>query len=357
MAQVSGQINYINPQFRDGGFFAQGDVLLRLDDRDHQADVKIAKAALLNAKQQLLEEKARGQQALADWQRLGNGKQANDLVLRKPQLAAAEAQVLSAQAQYEKAELRLERTTIIAPFDGRVLKQQVDLGQVVANNSQLAQIYATDYVEVRLPIKNNDLALMNLPRESREQSQTESNIIVEFESDLMGQQFWQGQVVRAEGAIDNLAQQLYIVAQIADPYQSTNQNAIKIGQYLTAKVTGKMLPQAMVIPNSAIYQGSYVYVVEQGALLRKDIEIRWQNDELALIDSGLNFSDELVLTPLGQVASGTQVAIAGRDEPRTRGEGNRRGKGKDKEGKRKREGKPVKDKATEIAAKKREDQS
>ena len=54
-------------RFREGGFFEKGDVLLKLDDRDHQAEVKSAQANLLTAEQSLLEEKARGQQALTDW--------------------------------------------------------------------------------------------------------------------------------------------------------------------------------------------------------------------------------------------------------------------------------------------------
>ncbi|MEH6556066.1 biotin/lipoyl-binding protein, partial [Pseudoalteromonas tetraodonis] len=79
-----------------GGFFEKGDVLLQLDDRDLKAEVKSAQANLLNAEQNLLEEQARGRQALTDWQRLGNESEPSILVLRKPQLAAAQAQVLSA---------------------------------------------------------------------------------------------------------------------------------------------------------------------------------------------------------------------------------------------------------------------
>lgn len=147
VAQASGLIINISDDFREGGFFKKGAVLIQLDDRDYQAEVKSAQANLLTAKQGLLEEQARGQQAITDWQRLGNDKPASSLVLREPQLAAAQAQVLSAQATLEKAKLNLERTQIIAPFAGRVLSRNVDLGQVVSNNTQLATIYAIDSVE------------------------------------------------------------------------------------------------------------------------------------------------------------------------------------------------------------------
>ncbi|ALO36128.1 hemolysin D [Colwellia sp. MT41] len=329
-AQVSGQINHVSKQFRAGGFFEQGDILLQLDDRDHRAEVKIAQASLMTAKQNLLEEGARVKQAQADWQRLGQGKAPNALVLRQPQFEAATAQVLSAEALLDKVKLSLERTKIVAPYAGRILKKNVDIGQVISSNSQLADIFAVDYVEIRLPIKNKDLPLMKLPEEYRHVHQSSaaitntdaniddnntssmiSNVIIS--SDLMGKQVWQGHIVRTESAIDEMTQQLYVVAQIIRPYDSDyNQGAqIKIGQYVTAKITGRKVKNALVIPSSAIYQGSYVYIVKDGLLMRKEIQLGWQNGTEAIVSQGLSAGDELVLTPLGQVSSGTPVAIAG----------------------------------------------
>jgi RND family efflux transporter MFP subunit len=326
VAQVSGEINEVSQQFRDGGFFEKGDVLVQLDDRDHRAEVKIAQSSLLSAKQALLEEEARAKQALIDWKRLGNGAQPNTLVLREPQLAAAQAEVLSAQANLEKAELLLERTKIVAPFAGRVLKKQVDLGRVVTSNTELADIYAVDYVEIRLPINNKDLSFIALPEEYRSSNNTLQGPSVKITSDLIGKQYWQGEIVRTEGAIDENSQQLYIVAQIDDPYDVSSKNKvapIKIGQYVNAEIVGKTIEQALVIPNSAIYQGSYVYIAEnindQIVLQRKEITIRWQNDEDAIIESGLSVGDELVLTPLGQVSSGTPVEISGANAPKKDG--------------------------------------
>lgn len=317
VAQTSGQINYISDKFRDGGFFEKGDVLLKLDDRDHQADVKIAKASLLNAKQQLAEEKARSEQALTDWQRLGKKGKPSDLVLRVPQLEAAKAQLWSAEAQLDKAKLTLERTKIVAPYAGRVLTKSVDLGQVISNNSQLADIYAVDYVEVRLPLKNQDLELIDLPEEYRNKKMNDNPALVVFESEMSEEHQWQGSLVRTEGAIDSNSHQLYVVAQIEDPYGLTKANnfPIKIGQYVSAKISGKLLSDVLVVPNKSIYQGNYVYVVEEGVLKRREITLLWKNETDSIIKSGLKENDRLVVTSLGQVSSGTRVSIAG-DKPK-----------------------------------------
>ncbi|KZN48498.1 efflux RND transporter periplasmic adaptor subunit [Pseudoalteromonas luteoviolacea] len=312
VAQVSGEISFVSDNFRDGGFFEKGEVLLQIDERDYVAEVQVAKATLLNAEQGLLEEEARGKQALVDWKRLGDGSEASELVLRKPQLAAQQANVLSAKAKLAKAELALERTRLVAPFDGRILTKKVDLGQVVSSNSQLAQIYATDYVEIRLPINNRDLAFMRLPEHFRDGEINAPAPDVQLRSDLVKKQSWHGKIVRTEGAISELSQQLYVVAQIDDPFSVKQKSdfAIKIGQYVTAKITGRTLTNAITIPSSAIYQGSYVYVLdEQDLLMRKDISIAWQNDELAIVDAGVAAGMRLVTTPLGQVSSGTQVSL------------------------------------------------
>ncbi|WP_223271707.1 efflux RND transporter periplasmic adaptor subunit [Colwellia hornerae] len=313
-SQVAGQITQVSSQFRDGGFFEKGDVLVQLDDRDHQSEVKVSQANLLSANQVLLEEKARVQQAKADWQRLGNGKVAGILVLRQPQLESAKANVLSAQAQLDKAKLSLERTQIVAPYAGRILKKQVDIGQVVTNNSQLATIFAVDYVEIRLPINNKDLSLINLPEEYRYIGEQGNKDDVKITSDLIGHQSWHGKIIRTESAIDEQSQQLYVVAQINRPYDATTSlgSPIKIGQYVTAQITAKELSNVLVIPSNVIYQGSYVYTVENGLLIRKEVLLGWQNGKQSIVESGLVAGDELVLTSLGQVSSGTPVAIEGK---------------------------------------------
>ncbi|TXS94017.1 efflux RND transporter periplasmic adaptor subunit [Parahaliea maris] len=320
LSQVSGEIIWVNPQFRDGGVFRAGDALLRVDARDYEADVQIARATLLEARQALAEEQAQSQQALADWERLGDGGEASELVLRKPQLLAARSTVASAEAALDKAELNLERSTVSAPYDGRILSTEVDLGEVIASNSALAEIYATDYVEIRLPLANADLEYVDLPEPAPPEVHAPvSRVPAQIHSSLSGGSDWEGFLVRTEGAIDSSTQQLHVVAQVDDPFQLLAQDRtgtrgrkpLKIGEYVTARIAGRSLPGAIVISISTIYQGSYVYVVSEGLLQRRDVEISWQNASDAVVAEGLAAGDQLVVTPLGQVTSGTPVAIAG----------------------------------------------
>ncbi|UTW10742.1 efflux RND transporter periplasmic adaptor subunit [Marinobacterium rhizophilum] len=312
LPQVSGEVLEIGPNFREGGFFEPGDLLLRIDARDYAAALATAQANQAEAEQLLQEEQAQAQQALQDWKRLGNTEAPPALVSRQPQLAAAKASLKSAQAAVAQAQLNLDRTRIVAPFAGRVLSKSVDVGQLVSSGTTLAEIYAIDYVEVRLPLKNRDLEFMRLPEAYRFDSAPRQALpAVSLHSTLAGSQRWQGQVVRTEGAIDTSSQQLHVVAVIDDPYglKAEGRQPLKINQYVSAEIEGRLLPGVLVIPNSTLYQGSYVYLVDEGLLRRQEVEVLWQNDTDALVGAGLKAGDMLVTTALGQVSSGTRVQL------------------------------------------------
>ena len=157
---------------------------------------------------------------------------------------------------------------------------------------------------------------MILPETNRfEEESVQEQPAVTIYSDLATRQSWFGKVVRTEGAFDEASQQLFVVAQIDDPYGKNDSDSmpLKIGQYVSAKIDGKVIKEALTIPNRAIYQGTYVYVVEDNVLKRKNISIAWQNDDVAMIKAGLEANQLLVLTPLGQVTSGTIVNVSSID--------------------------------------------
>ena len=311
VAQVAGKITYVSDKLRDGGFFRKDETLAQIEKTDYQAEVNIQLANVAASEQTYLEEKAQAEQAKEDWKRISNGGTPSDLTLRLPQLKAAQTSVTSAKAQLTQAQLNLQRSTIKAPFDGRVRSKNIDIGQVVATNTTLADIYATDAIEVSLPIKNSDLKLLELPNKNISNQTRPTEIkSVTIKSTLIDEEIWEGHIVRVAGAIDDASRQLNITAQIDKPYsdQYAHKTPLKIGEYVTASISGKTLKSVISIPNKAIYQGSYVYVYRDGQAFRQDIGVFWQNETEVIIDAGLNPGDELIITPLGQISSGTAVS-------------------------------------------------
>lgn len=314
VAQVSGQIIFISNALRDGGFFQKNDILATIEKADYQAAVDIAMANVAASEQMYLEEQAQAQQAEEDWHRLGNQGTPSELTLRKPQLKSAQTGVASAKAQLRQAKLNLSRTDIRAPFDGRVRSKSVDIGQVVATNTLLADIFAIDAIEIKLPIKNSELKLLDLTDsqfDNKKSSVNSTRAIIK--STLIEEELWEAEIVRVAGAIDDDSRQLNLTAQIMKPYspQYANKTPLKIGEYVTAQIQGRTVRNTISIPNKAIYQGTYVYLYKDGKAFRKDINIFWQNESEAIIKQGLKPGDELITTPLGQISSGTAVAKEG----------------------------------------------
>jgi RND family efflux transporter MFP subunit len=313
VAQVSGQIIEVSPNFCDGCFFAEREVLVTIDPRDYEIQVDIAAAELANAEVNYAEQQVLAEQAVKDRKTLRKKGVASDFALHIPQLAAAKSQIGAAKAKLNKAKLDVERTQIRAPYYGRILTKSVDIGEVVSANTSLASMYSTDLVEVNLPIKDSELPLINLPEPatSGKNGTTTRAMIINKLGD--SEQSWPAVLVRTAGAIDEQSQQLSVTAQIDNPYSGgkDGRRPLKIGQYVTAKIDGKTIPNAIVIPNAAIYQGSYVYLYKDGLLQHREVEIAWQNSTEALIRKGISAGEQLVLTPLGRVSSGTPVKILG----------------------------------------------
>ena len=61
---------------------------------------------------------------------------------------------------------------------------------------------------------------------------------------------------------------------------------------MEAQIVGKRLDEVIAIPSSAIYQGRYVYLQEDGRLQRRDVEIFWAEGEISLIAKGINEGDK-----------------------------------------------------------------
>ncbi|WP_016955683.1 efflux RND transporter periplasmic adaptor subunit [Catenovulum agarivorans] len=308
VSQIGGQITYLNTGFFNGGFFQQGELLVAIDKRDYQSDVDVANAGYLNAKQNYLQELAKAKQAKQDWHRAQGDSIPPDLVLRKPQLAAAEANLVSAEAKLNKAKLNLERTEITAPYDGYTLKKNVAIGQVIGANNVLGEIYAIDAFEVRLPLNNEDLPLVKLPSVVKGQTEVGVATNVTITSNLGKTSQWQGKLIRTEGAIDSASQQLHVIVSIPKPYQSSvYDQPLKIGQYVTAYFNGVQVSDVFVISPQAVYQNEYAYVVKGNELIKRKLDIVWRDHQNVVVKKGLNDGDSLVVTPLGQVPENIHV--------------------------------------------------
>jgi len=318
VSEVRGRVVGVSPSFRAGGFFEKGETLLEIDKRDYETAVVSAEATLARAKLALAEEEANAAQARTDWERLNPGVEPPELVSREPQLAQARADVASAQALVENARLNLERTTITAPYAGRILQKRVDMGQFVNSGSILAEIYAVDYAEIRLPLSEREIGYIDVPELYRDDSDPVHSMPEVILTTTIGNETleWLGRIVRAEGAFDVQSRQLFFVAQVDDPYrkQGDGRPPLKVGSFVQAKIEGRVLEDVIVIPRELYRKNEYVVVIEEdGTLRRKSIEIEWSDEENLVVSNGLNPGDRVCVTHLSFPSEGMKVAVVSED--------------------------------------------
>lgn len=318
VSEVRGKVVNVAPAFRAGGFFEQGETLLEIDKRDYETAVISAEATLARAKLALAEEEASAAQARTDWNRLNPGVEPPELVSREPQLAQARADVASADARVENARLNLERTMITAPYAGRILEKRVDIGQFVNSGSVLAEIYAVDYAEIRLPLSEREIGYINVPELYRNDSDpVHSMPRVTLNTNIGNETLeWTGRIVRAEGAFDVQSRQLFFVAQVDDPYlkQDDGRPPLKVGSFVQARIEGEILENSIVIPRELYRKNEYVVVIDDdGTLRRKSIEIEWSDEENLVVSSGLSPGDRVCLTHLSFPSEGMKVAVVSED--------------------------------------------
>ncbi|MFK8082752.1 MAG: efflux RND transporter periplasmic adaptor subunit [Granulosicoccus sp.] len=300
---ISGTVTDIHSVFVVGGVFSRGDVLLQVDPQDYEIALTQAEANLAQVVAQLQEQQALAAQARTEWRSMGRNGQPSELTLRVPQLAAANANRDAALAQVRQATLDLERTRIVAPYDGIVTERLVDPGQFIARGAAVGTIHSSHAVDVRLPLNNRQLTYLNLPEASPEMDWPN----VELRASIgTSEKIWTGTLIRTEG-IDTATQQLNVVARINNPYANKDR-PLRVGQFVQALIEGQVLEDVYVIPRAALREEREVLIVDSNnEIQRRQVNIVWSDDRVAAVDQGLEEGDVLVTTPMSTVADGTPV--------------------------------------------------
>ncbi len=304
-AQVPGRIVRVHPGFEDGAFFSSGDVLVELEAVDYETSVVAAEAQVARARAAHALEETRAKQARLNWQDLGYKEEPNALVLRLPQLREAEANVNSALAQLERSKRDLERTKVRAPFDGRVRRRAVGLGQSVGAGTALGSVFAVDLAEVRLPIAGGEIRFLNLP-----ETAADAPVEVELRSSMSEEveTVWKAKIIRTEGALDDNSLDLFAIARVDDPFGlKSGAPPLRIGQPVTGSIAGKVLTGVMALPRAAVRQLDQIVLVDKTSLTLhpKTIVALWSDEEHIIVrdplieDGGWLSTTHLVYAPKG----------------------------------------------------------
>ncbi len=303
VAEVNGRIAEVASDKFNGGFFNQGDMLVKIEPKDYQLSLTRTEAKVAAAEQQLARVEIEAEQARFDLKQIGrDASSSSAYALRKPHLAEAKANLRAARADYEIAQLQLKRTEIRAPFNGRVVKKHVDAGQYVGVGSVLADIYSSEAVEVGLPLSLEQTGLTGI--DLRDSQAYADQVEIKLHVDYGDEKYqWQARLSHIESELDARNRLVKLVARVEQPFNNAQGDQrrppLTPGMFVKARITGLQKDKVIRAPRSVLRANNEVWLVDKEDRLQKSrVELYAKDESMIYIKSGLKSGDRVILNSI-----------------------------------------------------------
>jgi len=310
VARVSGFLDKI--AYPEGELVKEGQLLFQLDPKPFEAQLDAAKG-------ELLAQQARHATAASNLKRIKplaaqNAMSQADLDKAQGEFDASNAAVYSAQAKLKQAELNLGYTTIRSPvtgFSGRALQRQGAYINAVGDNAKLSYVAAVEPMWVNFSMSQNQLAQI---RDLVQKGQLVAPKNLDFQVELIlsdGKPYaYAGKINFADPTFSQDTGSFQVRAVLPNPKRE-----LRPGMFVTANVKGGTRPNAVIVPQLAVQQGSkghVVYVVKEDgtAEVRPVVVGDYSGEKGILIASGLQAGDRVVVDGALKVVPGQPVKIA-----------------------------------------------
>lgn len=318
--ELSGRVIWMNDDLVPGGRLAAGATLVRIDARDYRSALEVQRAQLENNRLQISQEESRRVIAEREWALLGSDSrvasdQGRELALREPHLRSARASLRAAESGVQRARDNVSRTSVSAPFDAIVQSENVDLGQVVGPQSQIATLVGTEHFWVRVAVPMDQLRWVRVPNgDTPGSSVTISQQIGENETIERT-----GRVIRLLGDLDPMGRMARVLVEIDDPLGLERDDGglpILLGAFVNVTIDAGSLDDVYRIPRDALHAGDTVYLFFGGTLQMREVDIVWREVDTVLV-RGLEPRDELVMSRLATPIEGTTLRRAEEEDAGT----------------------------------------
>ncbi len=340
MPEVGGRIVWLNDKLVPGGFVKAGERLVRIDGRDYALAMKQQRAQLQNQKLALEVETARKKIATKEWELFQQERQAAGLpaiapsaapplAVRDPQLAGAKVNVTAAKSALSLARLRLGKTSLSAPFNAIVQMENVDKGQLVGPQSQLATLVGTDNFWVQLSIPLDRLNYVRYPSPTAH-GEKGSAVTVWLDTGR-GRIERRGHVIRLLSDLDPVGRMARLLVEVPDPLRlaatahrddgdggdtkppeagapAGSRLPLLLGSYVHVTIEGEEVRNVVQLPRRALQPNDRVFVLDGHDKLHiVKVHTLWGTDEVVLLRGGLKGGERVVVTPLTAPVEGMLV--------------------------------------------------
>ena len=295
--KVGGTI--IKQFFRPGSKVKAGDKLFLIDPEKYQASYDSLDASVGVANANLKNSETEFKRISALYKKNAVSQKDYDAAVAAYDIA--NANLVSAKANLKNAKIDLGYTTIIAPFDGVVGDNQVDVGSlVIANQTKLVRLTKINPIEAEFYIADVDnlTRKTNLDNGSWQQLNSDAVLSVNGENFNGKVNFIDNVVNTATGSV------------LAKASFDNSEGKILPGAFGHIKMSGFVQKNAFNIPQVALQQSatnSYVLVVKDGKVSQKNVKTGYQTKNMVAVTEGLEDGDKIIVNNFLKIGVGAPV--------------------------------------------------
>jgi len=309
-AEVNGRIIKLADNFRDGAYFQKGDVLLKVDPREYQLAVVRAEAQVAAAEQNLIRVEAEAAQAKKDLSRLSvvSKNKISRYALREPQLKEAQAKLKAARADLALAQLKLEKTSIRAPFSGRVIKKKVSLGQYVVAATQLAEFYDDLLLQVKLPVRLQQLGLL-FGKDNPQEISATNGLTIALKLAVSGSTgIWKASVQQLDSVIDKDNQLINLLAEIKQNRGHAESMVLLPGAFVQAEISSAVQQHVFILPRQVLRSNNELWLLNNNNQLNKvHVDVVYKSEANVFVSAGITDGQKIITSSIDSPIEGMKL--------------------------------------------------
>lgn len=352
ISEVSGKIVFMNKNLKKGYFIQKGELLLKIDTTAYGLAETRGMAELLNVDARLkeLDQSRKNTQRLLDIEKKALAISAqelkrmqelfdkgvvsasilekeernflarqtavnnlqNTLALIPSQKKALLAQKKSGESTVSQQRLDVAKTEIYAPFNCRLSSVNIELDQYESAGSVLVKAESIDRAEI--PIQLSPKNFLNLmPREhgakipglpdmeTLRKAIALTTARVRLPMDEMKQVEWEGWFSRTSESMDLKTGAITVYIIVDKPYEKLipgKRPPLLTNMYVEVELRGQPIPDRFVVPRSALHEEKIYICTPENRLKIKPVKIEFQMEDMAVLSTGVEQGERLVLSDL-----------------------------------------------------------
>lgn len=275
-SEISGLVRSIN--FREGANVSRGQILLTIDDSELRAQL-----AQATTRQGLSSENERRAKLLL-------GKEA----ISREEYDTNLADLKTAQAQSQLIRAQLQKTTVRAPFSGKIGLRAISVGEYLTPTTIVANLLSIDRVKVQFSVPE------------KYSGQLDQTATISFTVAGMTEKF-KARIYAIEPGIDATTRTLQVRALADNP-----SGKLRPGSFTKVDLPLSTIADAILIPSQAVVpvlNGKKVFVADNGKARETMIETTARTDKDVLVTSGLSVGDTVITTGVMTLKKDTKIKV------------------------------------------------